>query len=213
MKNMTCQQVQNELQELLDARFEDNLPAELHHHVKHCPSCQPWLALFRTTATILPDVPDHFTQSVLNRYRREQNRTRWLRYSSYLACAAAVAIALFTWFIQHPDQMAHTREPLQPPRTFKPDQLIASVRQEINSLTERSWSLPNPSIELPSTFTSWEFTELDNPLEIGYPTLRNFSQAIQYAIEPFEEPTRHAISRVKAVIEAPEVKKWVNRFI
>lgn len=213
MKNMTCQQIQNELQELLDRR--SSLPHDLQLHLDHCDTCQPWQALFSTSAraTITPDVPDHFTQSVLNRYRHEQNRTRWLRYSSYLACAAAVAIALFTWFIQHPEQMAQTKEPLQPQRAFKPDQLIASVRQEFNSFTGRPWTLPNPSFEIPATFTSWEFPELDNPLEIGYPTLRNFSQTIQYAIEPFEEPTRHAISRVKAVIEAPEVKKWVNRFI
>lgn len=213
MKDMTCQQIQHELQELLDARFEGNLPSELHHHVEHCQACQPWQALFSASATITPDVPDHFTQSVLNRYRREQNRTRWLRNSSYLACAAAVAIALFTWYMQHPGQLLQQGDQPQAQLPINPNQFLASVRQEFNSIRERSWNLPNPSFEIPATFTSWEFPELDNPLEIGYPTLRNFSQTIQYAIEPFEEPTRHAISRVKAVIDAPEVKKWVNRFI
>ncbi len=106
--------------------------------------------------------------------------------------------------MQHPGQIPQPGDQQQAQLPLNPNQFLANVKHEFNSFTERSWNLPNPSFEIPATFTSWEFPELDNPLEIGYPTLRNFSQTIQYAIEPFEEPTRHAISRVKAVIDAPK---------
>jgi hypothetical protein len=213
MKPMSCQHIQRQLQVLLDRR--STLPHDLQTHLMHCSACQPWQALFNTptSPTDLYKLPDRFAQSVINRYQLEQTRNRWLRRASYLACAAAIALACFTWFIQHPASSAPMAQPLHPKPTLQPHQLLTTVRNEFNSLTERPWNWPTPSFTLPSTITSWELPELENPLEIGYPTLRNFSQTIQYAIEPFEEPTRQAISKVKAVIEAPEVKKWVNRFI
>ncbi|MFT3882204.1 MAG: hypothetical protein QM703_21455 [Gemmatales bacterium] len=212
-KPMNCQTAHEQLQQLLDNRCDGSLPADLQDHLAECQACQNWQALFHMQPTgISPnlELPADFGKQILARYTREQRRIRWIRTSSLLAIAASLLVAGFVWISlpQPPHQVRPvTGYELAQEESLK---LYENAKQRWGELQARVSELPAPSFSLPSTFTEWDMQDVNDPLAVSMPALRTVGITLQGAIEPYQVPARETMKRVKALIEEPEVKKWVD---
>jgi len=90
--------------------------------------------------------------------------------------------------------------------------LYENARQEWGVLQAQVSQLSTPSFSLPSTFTEWDMQNVNDPLAVSMPALRTVGITLQGAIEPYQTPARETMKRVKALIDEPEVKKWVDNF-
>lgn len=213
-KPMDCQTAQEQLQDLLDQRWTGTLPEPLREHLSVCSPCQTWQVLFSNASSSGINVPAGFSNRVLARYTRDQRRQRWFRVTSYLAMAASLLIAVLTWIITRPAN--NTTQPLrhQELAMGKSRELFETMRQDYFDIQTRVVSqFPTPSFpDIPNSLrTAMEFPDLDDPFSIGTPAIRNISTTFQGAIEPYEAPARAAYGKVKSMIEAPEVKKLVEK--
>ena len=208
---MNCQTAHDQLQELLDRRWNGPMPTELQKHLTECQACQSWQTLFHmqpgsSSVELSPD----FAQRVVSRYTREQRRYRWIRTSSILALAASVMAAIFVWLSlpahQPPGRTISSYEVAQE----KSRQLYQNVKQEWSDLQARVAQLPAPSFTIPATFKQWDMEDVNDPLAISMPALRTIGSTLQGAIEPYEAPARETMKRMQSLIDEPEVKKWVD---
>lgn len=208
---MKCQTAHDQLQELLDRHDNRPMPAELQDHLTSCQACQSWLTLFHIQpASATFDLSPDFAQRVVSRYTREQRRYRWIRNSSILAIAASLLVATFVWFsLPIPHTPARTNSGYEVAQE-KSRQLYQNVKQEWSDLQARVSQLPAPSFTIPATFTQWDMEDINDPLAISMPALRTIGSTLQGAIEPYEAPARATMKRVKALIDEPEVRKWVD---
>jgi hypothetical protein len=212
-KPMNCQLAHEQLQELLDNRSGEMMPNDLQAHLTECQACQNWQALFHIhPAKTRPNVelPADFGKQVLARYSREQRQIRWIRTSSLLAIAASLLMAGFVWFslLQPPHQVRPvTGYELAQEKSLK---LYGNAKQEWGVLQAQVSQFTTPSFSLPTTFIKWDMKDVNDPLAVSMPALRTVGITLQGAIEPYQAPARETMKRVKALIEEPEVKKWVD---
>ena len=207
---MNCQTAHDQLQELLDRRWNGPMPTELQKHLTECQACQSWQTLFHmqppsSSVELSPD----FAQRVVSRYTREQRRYRWIRTSSILALAASVMVAAFVWLSLPAHQMPVNDNPSPLVAQEKSRQLYQNMKQEWSDLQARVSQLPTPNITIPAVFR-WDMEDMNDPLAISMPALRTIGSTLQGAIEPYEAPARETMKRVKSLIDEPEVKKWVD---
>jgi hypothetical protein len=212
-KPMNCQTAHEQLQELLDSRSDGPMPNDLQAHLAECQACQSWQALFHIhSASTTPNIelPADFGKQVLARYSREQRRIRWIGTSSLLAIAASLLVAGMVWLSlpqPHQPNRAVTGHELVQEKSLK---LYEDAKQGWGELQARVSQLPAPSFSLPTTFTEWDMQDVNDPLAVSMPALRTVGITLQGAIEPYQAPARETMKRVKALIEEPEVKKWVD---
>ena len=133
-KPMNCQTAHEQLQELLDRRWNGPMPTELHEHLGECQACQSWQSLFRLqSGSANVELSPDFAQRVVSRYTRDQRRYRWMRTSSLLALAASVVVAIFVWLTLQAHQMPVNDNSSQVAQE-KSRQLYQNMKQEWSDL-------------------------------------------------------------------------------
>jgi hypothetical protein len=211
MIKLNCQQTEEALQKLLDARAGQPLPRTVTEHLAHCAQCQSWQTLLHLP---LPSpgvhVPAGFAGRVVERHQWERRKQRWFRYGSMLALAACLLVGVFTLFNLPANHQAQATLPISNVREQQTTQLFTSIRYGYVALLDQALSIQPPSIPLPE-LPSWELPGIDDPFSIGRPALQTISNTFQNTIEPLEAPTKAAIQRVKSVIDDPEVRKFMSR--
>jgi hypothetical protein len=209
-KPMNCQTAHQQLQELLDRRWNGPMPSELQEHLTECQVCHNWQTLFHLQPrSPIVELSSDFSQRVVSRYTREQRRYRWIRTSSILALAASVVIAAFVW-LSLPAHQPRGRAISSEVAQEKSRRLYQNVILEWSDLQARVSQLPAPSFTIPAAFRDWEMEDVNDPLAISMPALRTIGSTLQGAIEPYEAPARETMKRVQSLIDEPEVKKWVD---
>lgn len=212
MTKMNCQAAQDRFQELLDERRGEPLPLDVQEHLSECAPCQSWrVLLLSKPAPFKETVPNQFAERVLQRHQWERRKSRWLRGGSLLALAASLLFAVGVWYVMTPpkneiSQINHPADTAQQ----RSQKLIHEVRVQFASLQSRASSLQAPSIAIPETIIGWELPTAD-PRDYSMPALRTISNSLQGAIEPLEAPAKAAYSKVKSVIDDPELRKWMNK--
>lgn len=212
-KPLNCLQAQEQLNLLLDNRSIVPMPSELQLHLVECQACQCWQAMFHmqpASSTSNIELPADFTKKVLTRYSHEQRRIRWIRTSSLLAIAASLLVAGMVWLL-----LPQPPHPVRPVSGYELAQekslkLYENAKLGWGQLQARVSQLPSPIFALPSTFTEWDMQDVNDPLAVSMPALRTVGITLQGAIEPYQAPAKETMKRVKALIEEPEVKKWVD---
>ncbi|HQR05591.1 MAG TPA: hypothetical protein PLN21_02155 [Gemmatales bacterium] len=212
-KPMNCQTAHTQLNELLDSRSAGPMTADLQAHLVECQACQSWQALFHMQPTAKSptfELPADFSKQVLARYSREQRRMRWIRASSLFAIAASLFVAGMVWLtLTQPHQSASAGRSKIPVEE-KGRKLLDEISQELDEFQVRVSQLHAPNFSLPRTITEWDLQDVNDPLAVSMPALRTVGSSLQGVLEPFETPARNTMNRVKALIDEPEVKKWVD---
>lgn len=208
---MPCQTAQEQLQQLLDDRCLQEMPRELQSHLAECAACAPWQALFPTTSAqpTLVELPANFAQRVVQRHTQEQRRQRWFRSSSWLAIAASLVMAGVVWVLLPPVTPAKTvaaGETTQE-RSIK---LYQNLKNDLDSIQARVAQLSPPRFEVPTTLTQWELEDTIDPVAISMPALRTIGSTVQSAFEPYEAPARETMKKVRAWIDDPELKRFMD---
>lgn len=212
MTKMNCQAAQDRFQELLDERRGEPLPLDVQEHLSECAPCQSWrVLLLSKPAPFCEKVPNHFAERVLQRHQWERRKSRWLRGGSLLALAASLLFAVGVWYVSVPNkgEMSQVNNASDTAQE-RSQKLIDDMRMQLASLQSRASSFQAPSIVLPETIIGWELPPTD-PLDYSMPALRTISNSLQGAIEPLEAPAKAAYSKVKSVIDDPELRKWMSK--
>ncbi len=211
MTKMNCQAAQDRFQELLDERRGEPLPVDLQEHLTDCVPCQSWQALLSIRpAPFCETVPNQFAERVLQRHQWERRKQRWLRGSSLLALAASLLIACVAWYLSIMPK-GDLKQPFN--QTDVADtrtKIINDLQDGFAKIRTRANTLQLPAISLPDNLPSWELPAAD-PMAYSMPALRTISNSLQGAIEPLEAPAKAAYSKVKSVIDDPELRKWVSK--
>lgn len=213
INSMNCTTAQELLQLLLDQRSTQQIPNEVQEHLAQCQSCANWQVFFASKPVAFsPEwmLPAGFSQRVLDQYSREQRRHKWFRTSSLLALAASVVSAVCIWMFL-PSENKTTKfiaqRDLSQQQTFI---LYQNMMNKFGSIQDQVGRLSALQLQVPETFTQWDFEDVVDPLAITKPAIRTISSTIQGAIEPYEAPARETVKKVKALIDDTDFRKWMN---
>lgn len=214
MSNMTCHDAQQVIQQLLDQHQAQSMPPAVAEHLQSCSTCRPWQALlvYHPTKMIPGEIRPDFAQQTIQRYQQERGRQRWLRGGMFLALAASLFIAGMVWFTSQPAITNPSPVNRQELAQVKSRELLKSMRQEFAALQQQASQLQAPSWSIPGTLPEFELIDYSDAIAISMPAIRTIGHSLQGAMEPYEMPAKAAYTKVKAVMDDPTVKKWVNRF-
>lgn len=214
MNNMTCQSAQQLFQEMLDQRQATALEPSVTEHLTTCEECHAWQLLlgYQPERWTHGDLRADFARQVVQRYQHERRRQRWLRGGSILTMAASLLIAGFVWFSSRPAPFTPLKGNSSELAQLKSRELLTNMRNEFAQLQTQALLIQPPHWTIPASLTDWEFNEYGDALAVSMPAIKTIGNSLQGAIEPYELPAKTAYSKVKAVIDDPEIKKWVSRF-